>query len=217
MNTIDAAHRTRPRFGSGRLGSRISAVVLAAVLALAAGPARADADEATRFIERAAAEFLALANPASGDVDRRTRQVAGFLERRTDLPVIARFTAGRTWRQMSDDQRRDYTAAIKDVAARFMVVRLDNADDPGYRVVRSVELPNDKGFLVSTALTGDGSSEFAVDWRLTGTDGALRIVDVIMEGVSLLVTYRSEVAAVLEAERNDIDGLIGNLRARSGN
>ena len=37
-----------------------------------------------------------------------------------------------------------------------------------------------------------------------------------MEGVSLLVTYRSEVTAVLEAEGNDIDALIANLRERSG-
>jgi phospholipid transport system substrate-binding protein len=54
----------------------------------------------------------------------------------------------------------------------------------------------------------------AVDWRLReGPDGPV-VIDLIIEGVSLLVSQRSEFAAVIE--RSNMDGLLAELRARAG-
>ena len=198
------------------LVAAIRSALVAALLAVGAGPAFGNAEDAARFIEEAGAEFLAVANPMNGVADSRTSRVGDFLERRTALVTIARFTAGRVWRQMSDAQRDAYQIALRDLAARFLVKRIEDTDNPDYRVVRSAELSNNKGYLVSTELTGTGSDDFTVEWRVSEKDGQFQIVDVIMEGVSLLVTYRSEVEAVLEAERNSIDGLIANLRERAG-
>lgn len=198
------------------LVAAIRSALIAALLAVGAGPAFGNADDAARFIEEAGAEFLAVANPMNGVADSRTSRVGDFLERRTALVTIARFTAGRVWRQMSDAQRDAYQMALRDLAARFLVTRIEDTDNPDYRVVRSAELPNNKGYLVSTELTGTGSDDFTVEWRVSEKHGQFQIVDVIMEGISLLVTYRSEVEAVLEAERNSIDGLIANLRERAG-
>ena len=191
-------------------------VLLACALILGTGPVFGNEQDAARFIEKAGAEFLAVAAPQSGNPAARTERVASFLERWTDLSRIARFTVGRTWRQMSDAQRDDYRRALRDLAARFLVKRVEHAENPGYRVVRSKEIPGNKGYLVTTELTAVDMEDAEVDWRVNGKNGQYRIVDVIMEGVSLLVTYRSEVTAVLEAEGNDIDALIANLRERSG-
>lgn len=203
-------------FRAGALAAAIRSALIAALLAVGAGPALGGADDAARFIEEAGAEFLAVANPMNGVADARTGRVGDFLEHRTALVTIARFTAGRVWRQMSDAQRDAYRVALRDLAARFLVKRIEDTNKPDYRVVRSAELPDNKGYLISTELTGTGSDDFTVDWRVDEKDGQFRILDVIMEGVSLLVTYRSEVAAVLEAEGNSIDGLIANLRERAG-
>ena len=201
---------------AGTVGTALCGVFLAAVLAFGFNPARAGTDEAALFIERAGAEFLHVANPLEGAAETRASHVGDFLEQHTALRTIARFTAGRVWRQMTDSQRDAYQMALRDLAARFLVKRVEDAENPEYRVVRSAELPNKKGFLVTTELTGTGVLDVIVDWRVAEKDGQYRIVDVIMEGVSLLVTYRSEVAAVLEAERNNIDALIANLRERAG-
>ena len=198
------------------MGTALRGVFLAALLAFSLDSAVAGSDEAAVFIEEAGAAFLHVANPLEGGAGARTSHVGDFLEQHTALRTIARFTAGRVWRQMTDVQRDAYQLALRDLAARFLVKRVEDAEDPEYRVVRSAELPDNKGFLVTTQLTGAGVSDLMVDWRVTEKDGQFRIVDVIMEGVSLLVTYRSEVAAVLEAERNNIDALIANLRERAG-
>ena len=54
---------------------------------------------------------------------------------------------------MSDAQRDDYRRALRDLAARFLVKRVEHAESPGYRVVRSREIPGNKGYLVTTELT----------------------------------------------------------------
>ena len=59
--------------------------------------------------------------------------------------------------------------------------------------------------------TGDTLS---VDWRLRMQGDQPVIIDLIIEGVSLLVSQRSEFAAVIE--RSDMDGLLAELRARAG-
>jgi phospholipid transport system substrate-binding protein len=54
----------------------------------------------------------------------------------------------------------------------------------------------------------------ALDWRLRAGPSGPVIIDLIVEGASLLVSQRSEFAAVIE--RSDLDGLLAELRARAG-
>jgi len=52
-----------------------------------------------------------------------------------------------------------------------------------------------------------------VDWRVRDRDGQLMIIDLIIEGASLVVSQRSEFAAVIE--RNKFEGLLVELKARA--
>jgi phospholipid transport system substrate-binding protein len=51
-----------------------------------------------------------------------------------------------------------------------------------------------------------------VEWRLHGEAGAWRIVDLVIEGVSLALTLRSEYAAVIRAGGGKVEGLLSRLR-----
>jgi phospholipid transport system substrate-binding protein len=54
-----------------------------------------------------------------------------------------------------------------------------------------------------------------VDWRLAQSDQGLRIVDVIVEGVSLTVTQRSDFASVIQRNGGKISALLDTLRTKS--
>ena len=67
--------------------------------------------------------------------------------------------------------------------------------------------------LVSTQILSQGPP-LAVDWRVRELDdNSLVAIDVIVEGVSLIVTQRSEFGAVVE--RQGMDGLLTELRLRA--
>ena len=55
----------------------------------------------------------------------------------------------------------------------------------------------------------------AVDWQISERSGQARVVNLVIEGVSMLATERAEVGAMLEASRGNVDGVIGQLRGRA--
>jgi phospholipid transport system substrate-binding protein len=52
-----------------------------------------------------------------------------------------------------------------------------------------------------------------VDWMLRRNDGRWYVIDVVIEGVSMVISQRSEFATVI-SQQGGIDGLIENLRSR---
>jgi phospholipid transport system substrate-binding protein len=67
--------------------------------------------------------------------------------------------------------------------------------------------------VVQSRVTGAGQPALKVDWRVRERgDGNLVAIDVIVEGISMIVTQRSEFSAVIE--RRGMDGLLAELRQR---
>ncbi len=66
-------------------------------------------------------------------------------------------------------------------------------------------------FLVQTSIARDGDTANAV-WRVRAQGGEYRIIDVLIDGISLTLTQRSEFASVIG--REGFDGMLAVLRAR---
>ena len=66
--------------------------------------------------------------------------------------------------------------------------------------------------FVRTNITGERGRKLKVDWRVRRIDDRYKIIDVVVEGVSMLVTQKAEFGAVLR--QRGVDGLIGILRSQ---
>ncbi len=51
-------------------------------------------------------------------------------------------------------------------------------------------------------------------WRVRESNGALKIVDVVIEGISMSITQRSDFSAVIQRKGGGIDGLLEELEAK---
>ena len=142
-----------------------------------------------------------------------------LFEARTDVGLISRLALGRYWNQLSETQRQDYQELFRAVVIRGMARRLTSyagdADGPmkeRFQVLSSAPAGK-RDTLVRSRVFPPNGQPLALDWRLrTGASGPV-IIDLIVEGASLLVSQRSEFAAVIE--RYDLDGLLAELRARA--
>ena len=79
--------------------------------------------------------------------------------------------------------------------------------------VTGVRQVNAKDFVVRTRINRQGSQPFTADWRVRKSDGRYRVIDIMVAGVSLAITQRSEFASV--AQRGGLDELLAILRART--
>ena len=189
--------------------------VIAAAVFLPA-PAQSSPEKAADYVQETGEEFLALASLAASNPEDATIKVQSFLEGRSALDVIARFTAGLAWREMNDNQRNRYRQAIRDVAARFLVRRLADAAEAEFKIIRSVEVSK-RGYLVVTRIQSRDYTDLDVEWRVIEVKGEYKIADFVVEGVSLLINYRTEAASTLEEMGGSIDALIEDLNAQAGN
>ena len=54
-----------------------------------------------------------------------------------------------------------------------------------------------------------------IDWRLVADNGAYKVNDMIVEGISMAVTQRSEFASVVQRNGGQIRGLIAMMREKT--
>ena len=131
-----------------------------------------------------------------------------------DVPGIARFVLGRYWRLATPAQQQEFVRVFTDYIAVAYSNRLSEYSGETLRVVGSRPAPD--GALVSSEIVRpNGQPPAHVEWLLTPQGGAYKISDVIVEGVSMAVTQRSEFASVIQRNGGQVQGLIMALRQKT--
>jgi len=192
------------RFGGAGLG--------ALALGLPGAPAWAlSADEATAHVRKAVDDVLALIQ-APGDGPSKAEAFRGILERHAAMPQIAKFAAGVTWREMSEAQQAAYSDGFAHYLALTYARRFQEYSGQTVTLGDVVDAGK-KGILVKSEVTQSGGTPIVVDWLVSDRPGRTVIADIVIEGVSLLVTQREEIAAMLEKRGGNLDQLIADLKS----
>ncbi len=131
-----------------------------------------------------------------------------------DIPRIGRFVLGRYWKKATPEQRADFLEVFELAAVKAFSPMLKDIPLDTFKVVR-VEYRDIDNISVFSTIEPKKNEVIKIQWRLRAVYGyrSYRIVDIVAEGVSLVVTFRSEYGSVIRRE-GGIDGLIAILRAK---
>lgn len=185
-------------------------VVLAGALAPAI-PGAAAADPAAMISNLGSQALQVLGKDATQS--QRVARFRDLLREDFDVPGIARFVLGRYWNTATEEQRAEFTKLFEDYIAVAYATRLAEYTGETFKVTGS--RPDGDGAIVSSQiLRPGGAPPVKVDWRLTGRNGAYKISDVSVDGISMAVTQRSEFASVIQHNGGQVQGLITMLRQR---
>ena len=131
-----------------------------------------------------------------------------------DGPGIARFVLGRYWRSASEQEQQEFLRLFEDYVVFVYGTRLSNFNGETFKVRSS--RTDESGTVVSSDIVGpSGEAPIKVDWRLITDKGAFKINDVVIEGISMLVTQRSEFASVIQRHGGQVGGLLTMMRERA--
>lgn len=193
--------------------------VLLSTLLVFAAPAGALASETTD--QKAAAAFLkdlgenAIAVLADKDrpLEKREEAVEGMLRDNLELETMGRFVLGPEWRKADDDQRKAYVELFSEFVVRTYSRRLGGYGGQNFEVTGTSQAGKSDAMVITSISSNDGSPPVQAGWRVkTANDGKLKIVDVVVEGVSMLQTQRSEFDSVVR--RSGLEGLLTLLREK---
>jgi len=206
-----------------RLGRR-ALLAMAVAVALPLLPARAaDAEPTTAAAETLVRDLAegawSLLHRADLDRGERLEELIELLEAKTDVALLSRLALGRHWQRLSAQQQDRYEQLFSEVVMGSLARRLDQyvsgaagTVDEHLQFLTSQPVGKDD-VLVRTRVRTQQGDVVDVDWRLRGRDQPV-VLDLVIEGASLLLTQRSEFATVIE--RSDVDGLLAELSARAG-
>jgi phospholipid transport system substrate-binding protein len=172
----------------------------------------ASAESARAFITQLGKETVD-ALQKSGSPSQKAAKMEDILRRGFDFQTIGRFVIGRYWNTASPQQREEYIKVFSDFVAKSYSRRLaDEATINGFNITNLRDL-GEGDSLVQTAISRPSGPPLNYEWRVRDNGGTVKIVDVVVEGVSLLVTQRADFTSV--AGQSGMDGLIKTLRDKA--
>jgi phospholipid transport system substrate-binding protein len=182
-------------------------------------PLAASAQESPdALVKRVTDEVLAIIKTDKELQAGNTRKVAELAEQKVlphfDFERMTRLAVGRNWAQASDAQKQ---ALIKEF--RTMLVRTYSTSLTAYRnqtiEVKPTKMnPQDKDVTVRTAVIQQGGPPIPIDYAMEKMDSGWKVYDVIIDGASLVTTYRGSFND--QIQKGGIDGLVKTLADRNG-
>ena len=188
-------------------------VMLAAcVPLLAAGQEAPDV-----LVKRVTDEVLVIIRADKDVQDGNMRRIAELADQKVlphfDFTRMTRLAVGRNWAQASDAQKE---ALIKEF--RTLLVRTYSTSLAAYRnqtiEVKPAKMnPQDKDVMVRTAVIQKGGPPIPIDYAMEKADGGWKVYDVVIDGASLVTTYRGSFND--QIQKGGMDGLVKTLAERN--
>src|SRR5215469_11026333 len=131
-----------------------------------------------------------------------------------DVPGIARFVLGRYWKTATSEQQEEFVKLFEDYIALVYSNQLAAYSGETLKVTGS-RTNAEEAIVASEIIRPAGTPPVKVDWHLSDRNGTYKISDVMVDGISMAVTQRSEFASVIQRSGGQVAGLIAQLREKT--
>lgn len=132
---------------------------------------------------------------------------------RIDRERTAQWVLGANWRTATPAQREQFIAEFSDLLLRTYGTALRQYDSEKLNYLPTQAAAGADRVTVRTEIIRPDGPKVSVDYLLTNRSGEWKVYDIIIENVSMVVTYRSEYAAIIK--RDGMDGLLKQLADRN--
>ncbi|MGE0716458.1 MAG: phospholipid-binding protein MlaC [Alphaproteobacteria bacterium] len=190
-----------------------SLFVVAALFAVPLAPSAVMAQTPRALVETLGDKAIKSLTGSGVSRAEREQRFQALLREGFDVAAIGRFTLGRYWNQASPAQQQEYLRLFEKFIVQAYAARFAEYSGEQFRVTG--ERPDGDVVMVQSEIFKPGAQPTRVEWRVTAGAPA-RIVDVIVAGVSMAVTQRSEFAAVIQRGGGNVESLISALRSKTG-
>jgi phospholipid transport system substrate-binding protein len=182
------------------LGARLVSCLAALIVVLVAG-SPANATEPGAFMEGFGNRAIKVLAETQQGTPEREVELRRLLNDHFDVEFISRFVLSRFWRTASEQERAEFRRVFEDYVIAAYGRRFGGFNGERFAITGTFPQDNERSVVRSDVMRPSGET-LTVDWRVQKRqgDGAWRIVDIVVEGVSMMVTQRSEFLAVLQRE-----------------
>ena len=192
---------------------RILATLLAALIpAVAAGQESPDA-----LVKRTADEIIAIIKADKDIQNGNSAKVFELAEQKVlphfDFERMTRLAVGRNWGQANDEQKQSLVKEFRTLLVRTYSSSLSQYRNQTIDVKPTKVAAADKEATVRSAVIQQGGPPIPIDYTMEKADSGWKVYDVVIDGASLVTTYRGTFND--QVQKGGIDGLVKTLQERN--
>ena len=167
--------------------------------------------EEERFVEKFADEAIMILSNDQISKNEKNDQFTNLVMSAIDLNLISQFVLSKTWKSATDDQKERYISAFKKYFISSYANKLDQYS--GEKIIVNGSEQAGKYIIVDTNIIREGTDTLKINlkWRLLNNNGDIGIIDLNIEGISLVIAQREEFQSYLANNDGDLDSLIEKI------
>ena len=173
-----------------------------------------DAPKAENFVKKVTSEGIEEIINSDVTQEEKNARFTKLFDTYLDMDYIGKFVLGRYYKTATEKQRKDFIDAYRIFNIKTWAKRFDEFKGKSFDFEGTSPSNSEGQIFVNTSVKMNEGAPAKVVWRVK--DGEpLKIVDIIIENVSLAVTARNEYAAYIKQAPNGLDDLIKDLRQKA--
>lgn len=171
-------------------------------------------DEAVDMVKTLTKEGIEQLVDTSASAEERNKRFERLFTQNLDLDFIGKYVLGRYWRTANAQQRREFINLYRDFNVKIWSKRFDEFRGRKFVFDGTSPANNPNQIFVNTNVPMKEGKPASVKWRVYDHGGKLKIIDIIIENVSLAQTARNEYTSFIAKSPDGIDSLLANLRTK---
>ena len=168
--------------------------------------------DATAFVVQLGNALVGIVN-GPGSYEEKKRKLHPLIEESVDVEGIGRFCLGRYWRTATPQQQQQFSQLFHAVLLNNIAGKVGQFQGVTFKPTTTTQQEGNS--LVGTVINRPNQQPNNVQWVVSNEGGKPKIIDVIAEGISLRVTQRSDYAAYISRNNNDVGALISAMRQQA--
>ena len=157
-------------------------------------------------------QVLAVLKDSSLSVDVRRERIVAIAYERFDFDTMSKLVLAKYWKRFDASQRQAFLKEFKDFLAHRYGDRIDRYEQEKVAITGERSAKGGDA-IVATRIDRPSGAPVEVEYRLRSREGTWRVIDVKIEGISLVSNYRDQFHAVLS--QGGPDDLLAQLRKRN--
>ncbi|MBQ4084078.1 MAG: ABC transporter substrate-binding protein [Alphaproteobacteria bacterium] len=175
-------------------------------------PAKAVDTKAINFVEKLANTIITDVLKSTDTTEKKTERFEKHFLEALDTQSIGKFVLGRYWRTASHTEREQFLDAFTDMALKSWADKFDMYNGQEIIFIDARPAEGENQVYVNSQIKND-PNPVEVIWRVRNKNGTYKIVDIIIEGVSMVLSYRNEYTAYLQ--NHSLSELTERLKAQA--
>lgn len=166
------------------------------------------------FVANIGNDIIKILVNKSVPLPQRKAEFRKVLRENFSIPAIGKFVLASYWRRATPEQKKEYLQLFEDAIVENYAAQFDSYDNERLDV-RGARKTKDGGVIVkSMILRPTGGEPLNLDWKIFQTKKGMKVLDLVVNGVSMSITQRTEYRAIVRSKGGKIEGLLLAMRER---